>query len=124
MSSPNDRLPVLFVVFHSFLRTTNHFQTHTISGAIVCELNQYDLSRQTGLYLDRHNNSLIRYDNYDIQEFLHNYKKPTQLTSNEVISFAEDADYFWVGTENRINLIDKTSYHIKRMPMKEYQTNR
>lgn len=56
---------------------------------------------------------LIRYDGYDIQEFRNNYKNPTQLTSNEVISFAEDADYFWVGTENGINLIDKTSYHIK-----------
>ena len=92
----------------------------SIPFSVIAFLGQLSVNSINTIYQDKQGfiwigttDGLIRYDGYDIQEFRNNYKKPTQLTSNEVISFAEDADYFWVGTENGINLINKTSYHIK-----------
>ncbi|WP_308765163.1 response regulator [uncultured Bacteroides sp.] len=55
---------------------------------------------------------LERYDGYDIQPFINNYKNPHKLTHNDIRCFAEDDNYLWVGTLQGINLIHKDTYQI------------
>ena len=50
---------------------------------------------------------LERYDGYDIQPFINNYKNPHKLTHNDIRCFAEDDNYLWVGTVQGINLVEK-----------------
>lgn len=59
---------------------------------------------------------LERYDGYDIQPFINNYKNPHKLSNNDVRCFAEDDDYLWVGTAQGINLVNKTTYQITSFP--------
>lgn len=55
---------------------------------------------------------LERYDGYEIQSFINNYKSPHMLTHNDVRCFAEDNEYLWVGTLQGINLVNKSTYQI------------
>ncbi|MDL2213456.1 response regulator [Bacteroides sp. OttesenSCG-928-D19] len=59
---------------------------------------------------------LARYDGYDIQPFIKNYKNPHKLVDNDVRCFAEDDNYLWVGTAQGINLVNKTTYQITSLP--------
>lgn len=59
---------------------------------------------------------LERYDGYDIQPFINNYKYPHKLTDNDVRCFTEDNDYIWIGTVQGINLIDKHTYQTTSFP--------
>lgn len=59
---------------------------------------------------------LERYDGYDIQPFINNYKNPHKLTDNDIRCFTEDDDYLWVGTLRGINLIDKATYQTTSFP--------
>ncbi|MCD8044589.1 MAG: response regulator, partial [Tannerellaceae bacterium] len=59
---------------------------------------------------------LERYDGYDIQPFINNFKNPHKLTHNDIHCFTEDDDYLWVGTMQGINLISKTTYQIHSLP--------
>lgn len=59
---------------------------------------------------------LGRYDGYDIQPFINNYKNPHKLIHNDIRCFAEDDNYLWVGTIRGINLINKTTYQISFFP--------
>lgn len=56
---------------------------------------------------------LDRYDGYDIQSFINNYKNPYKMTANDIRCFTEDDDYIWVGTIKGINLINKETYNVK-----------
>lgn len=59
---------------------------------------------------------LGRYDGYDIQSFIKNYKNPHKLIHNDIRCFAEDDNYLWVGTIEGINLVDKVTYQITSFP--------
>jgi signal transduction histidine kinase/DNA-binding response OmpR family regulator/ligand-binding sensor domain-containing protein len=59
---------------------------------------------------------LERYDGYDIQPFINNYKTPHKLSDNDIRCFAEDDDYVWVGTIKGINLVDKNTFRITSFP--------
>ncbi len=65
---------------------------------------------------------LERYDGYDIQPFINNYKNPHKLTHNDIRCFAEDDNYLWVGTVQGINLVDKSTYQITSFPDSALQT--
>lgn len=65
---------------------------------------------------------LERYDGYDIQPFINNYKNPHKLTHNDIRCFAEDDNYLWVGTVQGINLVDKSTYQITSFPDSTLQT--
>jgi len=65
---------------------------------------------------------LERYDGYDIQPFINNYKNPHKLTHNDIRCFAEDDDYLWVGTLQGLNLVDKATYQITPFPDSALQT--
>lgn len=65
---------------------------------------------------------LERYDGYDIQPFINNYKNPHKLTHNDIRCFAEDDNYLWVGTVQGINLVDKSTYQITSFPDSVLQT--
>ena len=59
---------------------------------------------------------LERYDGYDIQPFISNYKHPHILTHNDVRCFTEDNHYLWVGTLRGITLIHKSTYQSTSFP--------
>ncbi len=59
---------------------------------------------------------LGRYDGYDIQPFIKNYKNPHKLIHNDVRCFAEDDQFLWVGTVQGINLVSKVTYQISLFP--------
>jgi signal transduction histidine kinase/ligand-binding sensor domain-containing protein/DNA-binding response OmpR family regulator len=59
---------------------------------------------------------LERYDGYDTQSFINNYKYPHKLTHNDIRCFAEDDAYLWVGTVRGINLVNKMTYQITSFP--------
>lgn len=59
---------------------------------------------------------LERYDGYDIQPFINNYKSPHTLTHNDIRCFTEDDTYVWVGTTQGINLVDKNTFQITSFP--------
>ena len=59
---------------------------------------------------------LERYDGYDLQPFINNYKYPHKLSHNDIRCFAEDDNYIWVGTIQGINLVDKLTYQITPFP--------
>lgn len=55
---------------------------------------------------------LERYDGYDVQPFISNYKSPNKLASNDVRCFTEDNEYLWIGTAQGINIMDKFTYQV------------
>lgn len=59
---------------------------------------------------------LERYDGYDIQSFINNYKNPRKLSHNDIRSFTEDDDFLWIGTVKGINLMNKLTYEISSFP--------
>lgn len=65
---------------------------------------------------------LERYDGYDIQPFINNYKNPHKLTHNDIRCFTEDDNYLWVGTVQGINLVNKSTYQITPFPDSVLQT--
>ena len=115
-------LPVLFAVRRPSPCTTNDCQSHAF-------LDKLPVNSIFNLYQDRQGffwlgtaYGLERYDGYDIQPFINNYKNPHKLTHNDIRCFAEDDNYLWVGTVQGINLVDKSTYQITSFPDSALQT--
>ncbi|MDD2278361.1 MAG: two-component regulator propeller domain-containing protein [Bacteroidales bacterium] len=57
---------------------------------------------------------LYKFNGTAIEQYQHNPSDSTTLTSNEVYSMVQDADYLWLGTLTGLNRMDLSSGKVKR----------
>lgn len=67
-------------------------------------------------------NGLCRYDGYQVKTYKSNLYSPDLLSSNKLNVIAEDGkNQIWIGTDNGLNVLNKTTGEIRKMPIDKWR---
>ncbi|MDR0505486.1 MAG: response regulator [Dysgonamonadaceae bacterium] len=95
----------------------------TINGLPTNEVTQCYQDKEGYIWFATYD-GLCRYDSYQIKTYKSNLYAPGLLSSNKLTAIAEDGNHqIWIGTDNGLNVLDKTTGLIRKIPLAKLKNN-
>lgn len=115
------RIILFFVLYHLFAypalgqKEENHFISFGdyLNGRPISSFSKDSLGF---IWIATHGSGLYRFDGVSYERYYHNRKDSTSLNSDLVrVTFNDSQDNIWVGTDNGLNLFNKTKECFERI---------